>query len=93
MQFYKFNSNVASRYESHINEGMYFLFNVKNGDIWTGNTSSYVLLNNFKSKMSVEDAVKLSAQNFDIGIKDLEINLSKLAEELAKKGFLDSYDK
>ncbi len=91
-KLYKFNPNVVTRFESHIEDGMYFLFNVANNELWTGNTSSYVLLNNFKHKMSLKSALDNSFDNFDLEYSDLENTLSELVLDLVAKGFLDCYE-
>jgi hypothetical protein len=91
-KLYKFNENVVTRYESRIDDGMYFLFNVANNELWTGNTSSYVLLNNFKQKMSIKLALDNSFDNFDLDYSELENVLVSLVNDLVARGFVDSYD-
>ena len=91
-KLYKFNKDVVTRFESRIEDGMYFLFNVSRNELWTGNTSSYVLLNNFKRKMSVKSALDSSFDNFDLEYSALEKMLSQLVDDLVAKGFLDCYD-
>lgn len=91
-KLYKFNKDVVTRFESRIEDGMYFLFNVSRNELWTGNTSSYVLLNNFKRKMSVKTALDNSFENFDLDYSELKNMLLQLVEDLVAKGFLDCYD-
>ena len=89
---YQFNRNVIARYESNIEDGMYFLFNIQKNEYWTGNTSSYVLLNNFRYKTSIEKIVEENIGYFDIDKTSIENKLKQLVKDLLKKGFLDKYD-
>lgn len=90
---YQFNKNVIARYESHIKDGMYFLFNIQQNEYWMGNTSSYVLLNNFRYKNSIKTVIEESLEYFDIDKNSLEKTLIKMIDDLVKKGFIDKYDR
>jgi hypothetical protein len=92
MELYQFNKNVISRYESHIEDGMYFLFNVEQNKYWTGNTSSYVLLNNFRYKTSIEQVLENSIEYFELDKNSIENTLRQLVDDLVRKGFIDKYD-
>ena len=89
---YKFNKNVIARYESHIEDGMYFLFNIQKNEYWMGNTSSYVLLNNFRHKNSIEKVIEENIEYFDIDKNSVENTMKGMVEDLVKKGFMDKYD-
>ena len=71
---------------------MYFLFNVKQNKYWMGNTSSYVLLNNFRHKTSIEQALEGSIEYFELDKNLIEATLKQLVDDLVKKGFIDKYD-
>ena len=90
---YQFNKNVIARCESHIKDGMYFLFNIQQNEYWMGNTSSYVLLNNFRYKNSIKTVIEESLEYFDIDKNSLEKTLIKMIDDLVKKGFIDKYDR
>lgn len=91
-KLYKMDSNVLMRYESNIESGMFFMYNIATDTLWTGNLSSYVVLRLLTKTMSLQQLYTACRDCFvDIEEKDLILTIQNLLDNLVQKGFIIEY--
>jgi|GEM_PF-3617177 len=84
-----FSFNVLRRYEHNINNGTYFLYHIKSKEMWTGNRSSFEMLNIIDGKKRLKDIYRESQLVFsDFSINDIKNSINCILNELIAKNFI-----
>ena len=86
----KLQKNTLKRYEHNLEDGVLFLFNVVNSDVWIGNNSSNDLIKLLDGKKSLKEIYSLLWPLFDeYEYSFFKEKIDKLLQTLIDKNFLE----
>lgn len=81
---------ILKRFEQNLDDGVLFLYNVNTNDNWTGNASSFYLINLIDSKRTLKEIyTKLVPLFENYNYEEIKQSFDDLLIGLIKKGFLE----
>lgn len=86
----KFNKYILKRYEANLKDGVLYLYNVDNEDIWIGNSSSKDLIDEIDGIKTLDEIYQkmyLIFEGYDKS--EVENSINAILEELIKRGILE----